>query len=86
MGWIDTLDEHGYNVAIDELAWHLREGRRPNGVVRRSSPEPGVEFEFPDWESAFLPVSPSILDLNWREAAEITRKFPQLSSFEFREA
>jgi hypothetical protein len=85
MSWIETLDEHGYNVLIDELAWHLREGRQPSGVVRRSAPEPGVEFQFPDRDGAFLFVDGAILDMNWREAAEVVRQFPQLHSFEFRE-
>ena len=85
MSWIDALDEHGYNVVIDEQAWHLREGRRPSGVVKRSSPDPGVEFEFTDRDGAFLRVDGSILDQNWREAQDIVREFPQLRSFEFRE-
>lgn len=85
MTWIHALDKHGYNAVIDELAWHLREGRKPSGVVKRSSPEPGVEFEFPGRDGAFLKVFGSILDQNWREAQEIVREFPQLRSFEFRE-
>ena len=86
MSWIDALDEHGYNVVVDELAWHLYEGLEPTGVVKRTSPEPGVEFEFADRDSTFLPVIGSILDENWEEAVGIVREFPQLGSFVFRDA
>lgn len=86
MSWIDRLDEHGYNVVIDELAWHLREGRQPTGVIKRSSPEVGVEYEFSDRDGAFLKVIDSTLDQNWREAQDIIREFPQLRSFEVRES
>ena len=62
MRWIHRLDEHGYNVIIDELKGHLREGRWPSGVVRRRVPEPGVEFECPDQEDTFLEAPDSVLD------------------------
>lgn len=86
MSWIDALDEYGYNVVVDELAWHLYEGREPIGVVKRTAPEPGVEFEFADQDGAFLSVTGSILDANWEEAIGIVREFPQLQSFVFRDA
>ena len=83
MSWIDELDEHGYNVIVDELVWYLREGRTPTGVALRSLPEPGVEFLFDQRDGAFLRVLPEILDLNWREAPEIIGNFPRLAAFEF---
>ena len=83
--WTDALDAHGYNVVADELAWHLREGRRPTGVVKRTSPETGVQFTFADQTGPLLRVSPLVLERTWTEAVQIVGWFPEVQPFAFRD-
>lgn len=84
MDWIDRLDEHGWNVIIDELAWHLREGRSPVLVKRVASPSAGVEFGFAAPPATFFPVAEGLLEEHWMAALEIALGFPELAHVAFR--
>ena len=84
MDWIDQLDEDGWNVVIDELAWHIREGRFPVSIQRRFIPVGGLEFQFKDAPAAFLPIEGSLLEDHWDEAVQIISHFPQLQSVHVR--
>jgi hypothetical protein len=83
MNWIDRLDEDGWNVLIDELAWHLREGRTPTLIQKVASPTTGFEFNFELAPQSFLPVQESFLNDHWNAALEIASSFPELSSVQF---
>ena len=76
--WIDDLDEHGFNFIIDELCWHLREGRFPVSLTKRSGPDAGVEFSFGEGRRDFMPVMPNFLSSHWDEAVELIRAVPEL--------
>jgi hypothetical protein len=76
--WIDDLDEHGFNVIVDELCWRLRAGRFPVSLTKRSRPNTGVEFDFGGYERDFMPVTPDFLSAHWGEAAELIRTVPEL--------
>ncbi len=47
MDWIEELDKNGYNILIDELVWHLEQGRTPTAIVKCSKNNTyGFEFYF----------------------------------------
>jgi len=84
MDWIKELDKHGCNFLVDELVWHLEQGRTPIAMVKRSKDDAvGFEFRFENEKPQFLQVVPNMLDKHWEEAQEITSGFPQLGSMEF---
>ena len=39
MNWINELDKHGYNFLVDELVWHLEQGRTPIAIAKLSEHE-----------------------------------------------
>lgn len=84
MSWIEKLDHYGANFLIDELVWHLKEGRVPASVSMESSPvRTGVVFHFVDGGTAFLTVPERALDDHWREAQDISSKFNELRGLRF---
>ena len=84
MNWIAELDKHGYNHLIDELVWHLEQGRTPLAVILVNDPErSGYDFSFSESELMFLKVNPEALQENWNEAKEIVSNFEQLEGMRF---
>ncbi|GAB6197555.1 hypothetical protein [Lysobacter xanthus] len=83
MDWIDRLDEEGWNVVIDELVWHLSEGRSPVVVRKVLSPLTGVEFSFELAPPAFFPVRKNLFEEHWASAVEIASRFPELVHVQF---
>ena len=84
MDWIDKLEEDAWNVVIDELVWHLREGRLPTSIHRRHTPTDGIEFQFKELPSAFLATKQQLAKDHWDEAIQIIGRFPQLQSIDLR--
>lgn len=80
MDWIDELEEEAWNVVIDELVWHLRQGRTPSSIRRLVVRDQGVEFCFQDHEPFVFKVDEQFLREHWSEAVTIIRRFPQLRS------
>lgn len=80
MDWIDQLEEEAWNTVVDELVWHLREGRMPISIHRQFSPERGVEFKFDGAPTAFYPIQNHFLEDHWDEAVAIISRFPQLQA------
>ena len=84
MSWISELDKYGYNFLIDELVWHIEQGRIPLSVLLiNDSERSGYEFSFPELEPVFLKVNPEALQESWVEAKEIVSKFGQLEGMCF---
>ena len=84
MNWIEELDKHGYNFLVDELVWHLEQGRTPITMVKRSKGDlVGFEFYFENEKPHFLKVAPEMLDKHWKEAQKITADFSQLEGIEY---
>jgi len=84
MDWIEELDKNGYNILIDELVWHLEQGRTPTAIVKCSKNNTyGFEFYFENEKLHFLNVAPNILDKHWEEAQEIISGFPQLGGIKY---
>ena len=84
MSWISELDKYGYNFLIDELVWHIEQGRIPVSVLLIDDPErSGYEFSFSEVEPMFLKVTPEALQESWIEAKEIVSKFAQLEGLRF---
>lgn len=80
MEWIDDLEKEAWNTVIDELVWHLRNGRIPTAITRRFSPERGIEFRFSGGPVAFTPVSDASLETHWEQAGQIIGRFRQLNA------
>ena len=80
MDWVDQLEEDAWNVVIDELVWHLREGRLPTSIDRQFNPTRGIRFRFKDSADAFFPIEDHLLEDHWDEALEIIARFPQLQA------
>jgi hypothetical protein len=78
--WIDRLEEDAWNVIVDELVWHLREGRMPAAIRKHSTPRAGVEFCFEAARSAFFPIDESILEDHWKQAVIIIGGHTQLGN------
>ena len=84
MSWIDELDKHGYNFLIDELVWHIEQGRTPLSVsIAQKEEQAGYEFLFSESEPMFLKVNPEKLKEHWLEAKKIASKFSQLEGMHF---
>ena len=84
MSWISKLDEYGHNHLIDELVWHLEQGRTPESVKLVNNSElSGYEFSFSELEPMFLKVNPEAIQSSWQEAKEIVSKFNQLQGMRF---
>ncbi len=81
MEWIDELERDAWNDVIEELVWHLRNGRTPTIISRHCAPERGVEFLFKDLPAVFLPVNDTV---RWTEAVQIIERFPQLNATRIR--
>jgi hypothetical protein len=80
--WLDRLDrDEGWNPIIDELAWHVREGRWPIALVASRSPG-GVEFRFSDLPPAFHSIDADALPEHWREAVRAIEAIPALGTLE----
>ena len=86
MAWIDDLEKDAWNVVIDELVWHLREGRMPVIVRRRSTPSTGVEFCFESAQPAFLAIEQSFFKEHWEEAVAIIGRCSELSTVKIHDA
>ena len=78
MDWIDEIEEDAWNVVIDELVWHLREGRTLSEIRRRFEPRSGVEFCFEAAQPAFFSVEEKFLKEHWDDSIAIIRRFSQL--------
>ncbi|HXG84535.1 MAG TPA: hypothetical protein VNI84_10955 [Pyrinomonadaceae bacterium] len=84
MDWKEELDKHGYNLLVDELVWHLDQGRIPIAVIKQSKDDDvGFEFRFENETPHFLKVTPDLFNEHWEEAQKITAGFPQLGSIEY---
>ena len=84
MDWIEELDKHGHNFLIDELVWHIEQGRIPVEVAKCTKDNTvGYEFRFEKDKPMFLKVVPDMIDDHWKEALEITSEFPQLESIRY---
>lgn len=84
MDWLDKLDEDGYNLLIDEIVRHLKEGRKTMAVVKRKNEQSvGYEFYFESENSQHLPVASNLIDKHWQEAQDIISDFPQLELVRF---
>jgi len=84
MSWIEELDQYGDNFLIDELAWHLEEGRVPASVsMERSPARTGVVFHFMGGGSEFLAIPERALDDHWRDAQDISCKFSELRGLRY---
>ncbi len=77
MQWIDDLEKDAWNDVIEELVWHLRNGRMPTIIRQQRAPDNGIEFRFKDLPAVILPVThPG----HWDEALNIIERFPQLNA------
>ncbi len=84
MNWIEELDKHGYNTLIDELVWHLEQGRTPVKIALVKRNEIcGYEFNFEFGDPMFLKVGSATIDSSWSEAMEICSHYNQLASVNF---
>jgi len=84
MHWLKKLDKHGSNLLIDELVWHLEEGRVLTRIVRfKNAKKTGFEYHFEENHPRFLDVDKDSLDSSWDEAKTIISKFPQLAHLAF---
>ena len=84
MSWISELDKYGYNFLIDELVWHIEQGRIPLSVLFINDSEcSGYEFSFSELGPMFLKVNPEVLQETWVEAKEIVSKVGQLEGMRF---
>ena len=84
MDWINELDKYGYNFLIDELVWHLEQGKIPTDIIKREKDGlSGCEFLFENEQPRFLQVIPELLDEHWKEAQKITASFPQIASIKY---
>jgi hypothetical protein len=84
MNWIKELNKHGYNFLVDELVWHLEQGRMPITVAKRTKEDMvGFEFRFENEKPYFLTVNPDMLNKHWEEAQKIIADFPQLENVEY---
>jgi hypothetical protein len=84
MDWISDLEKAAWNFVIDELVWHLREGRFPVSIHRQFTPAKGIEFAFKDLPAAFFPIDGHALEDHWDEAVQILSGFPQLQTVDIR--
>jgi hypothetical protein len=84
MEWMDDLEKDAWNTIIDELVWHVRNGRMPSALARTQAPDSGVEFQFPRTPTVFLPVDAHALATHWEQAVEIIGRFTQLDALRFR--
>ncbi|UBB24020.1 hypothetical protein LAG73_11580 [Pseudoxanthomonas japonensis] len=82
MQWIEKLDRDGWNPIIDELVWHLEQGRAVVRIQLQDMPESGVEFNFENAPSSFLKVERRKLAEFWTSAAEVVARFDELASVE----
>jgi len=84
MEWLEKLDKFGYNFLVDELVWHLEQGRNVVSMARVQTPaRTGVIIDFQDGTEAFHQVAPKQLDEHWKECKEITAKFSELSELRY---
>lgn len=84
MTWISNLDKYGHNHLIDELVWHIEQGRSPVSVkLVKNSEQSGYEFSFSESEPMFLNINPEAIGDSWQEAQEIVSKFKQLQGLSF---
>ena len=81
MEWIDDLEHEAWNDVIEELVWHLRNGRMPTLIAHQLAPERRVEFRFKDLPAVFLPLNQHSC---WTEAVTIIERFPQLNATRLR--
>ncbi|WP_313494530.1 hypothetical protein [Stenotrophomonas sp.] len=81
MEWIDALEHDAWNDVIEELVWHLRNGRMPILISHQPTPERRVEFHFKDLPAVVLPLSQQSC---WNEAVSIIERFPQLNATRLR--
>ena len=80
MDWLDRLDrDEGWNPIIDELAWHLREGRWPVAVV--ALPQ-GVEFRFAHASPQFHHMAAGSFAEHWRDAVRAIETVPALGTIQ----
>ena len=86
MDWIDQLEKDAWNVVIDELVWHLREGRKPVIIRKHFLSNRGIEFCFETAKPMFLAVEGNLLEDHWKEAVAIIGRFPQLSALKTQDA
>ncbi|HEX7989561.1 MAG TPA: hypothetical protein VF513_05315 [Stenotrophomonas sp.] len=84
MQWIDDLEVEAWNTVIEELVWHLRNGRTPTAITRQLLPDRGIEFRFNGVDPAFLPVPDEAFETHWKDAIAIIARFPQLNALRFR--
>lgn len=77
MEWIDDLENDAWNDVIEELVWHLRNGRMPNLITLTSTSDRSVEFRFKDLPAVILPI---IHHGHWDQAVTIIDRFPQLNA------
>jgi hypothetical protein len=80
MQWIDDLEVDAWNTVIEELVWHLRNGRTPTTITRQFAPQRGIEFRFNSSPSSFLPIADASLENHWKQAIDIINRFPQLNA------
>lgn len=79
MEWINELEKEAWNVIIDELVWHLREGRVPVAIRRQFTPRRGIEFCFHSAQPSFFSIEGSFLEEHWSKAVAIIRECSELS-------
>ena len=84
MEWLDDLEKDAWNAIIEELLWHLRQGRTPSALARTHSPDCGVEFWFAHTPTVFLPLTADSLTAHWQHATEAIARFRQLDAVRFR--
>ena len=80
MEWIERLDKEGWNFVIDELVWHLKEGRVPIEITVQRVPLSGVEFRFDNAAPTFFRIDRHELREHWAAAVQIIGEFPELGS------
>lgn len=80
MDCIDELERDAYNFVIDELVWHLENGRTPLAIRRNYNLQTGVEFQFGQTAPMFLSVDERLLDQHWEEAKMIINQYSELRS------
>lgn len=86
MTLIDELEKDAWNFIIDELIWHLEEGRIPATVRRVLTPETGIEFCFETVPSDFYAIPAEFLEEHWNEAVTIIGRCPELASLKMCDA
>ncbi|WP_296247222.1 hypothetical protein [uncultured Stenotrophomonas sp.] len=80
MQWIDDLEVEAWNTVIEELVWHLRNGRTPTTITRQFEPERGIAFRFSSAPPCFLAITDTALEHHWKDAVAIIGRFPQLNA------